>query len=276
MAKLKYKFTHDILFKMLFVQNQDLLKRLVAALLAIPYESIGEFVVTNPEMPPGAIGEKFCRLDINMTVNGQKVDLDIQVENEGDYPERSLYYWAREFSSSLAESGKYIDLPRTIIISIVAFKMFACKEFHSEFHALEVKRHEALSDKFCLHYYELPKAPRSMTKADGLKLWLTLFKAKTEEELKRIEKMEEPIMGQAIGAYRRVTAAKEFKELERLRERARYNEASAIDNAQRKEREKWQGILADKDAAYTAALADRDSENEQLRKLLAEFQNNAK
>jgi len=118
-------------------------------------------------------------------------------------------------------------------------------------------------------------------------LWLTLFKARTEEELKRIEKMEEPIMGQAIGAYRRVTATKEFKELERLRERARYNEASAIDNAERKEREKWQGILADKDAAYTAALADRDAaytaaladrdaENEQLRKLLAEFQNNAK
>ena len=74
-------------------------------------------------------------------------------------------------------------------------------------------------------------------------------------------------MDQAIGAYRRVTAAKEFKELERLRERARYNEASAIDNAERrgaeKEREKWQGVLADKEA-----------ENEQLRKLLAEFQNN--
>jgi len=85
-------------------------------------------------------------------------------------------------------------------------------------------------------------------------------------------------MDQAIGAYRRVTAAKEFKELERLRERARYNEASAIDNAERrgaeKEREKWQGVLADKDAAYTAALADKNAENEQLRKLLAEFQNN--
>jgi hypothetical protein len=74
MTELKYKFTNDILFKLLFVQHQDLLKRLVSELLSISLDSIGEFIVTNPEMPPEVMGEKFCRLDINMTVNGQQVD----------------------------------------------------------------------------------------------------------------------------------------------------------------------------------------------------------
>jgi predicted transposase/invertase (TIGR01784 family) len=65
-------------------------------------EDIGpDFRVTNSEMPPEAMGEKFCHLDINMTVNGQRVDLEVQVEDDGDYPERSLYYWAREYSSAL-------------------------------------------------------------------------------------------------------------------------------------------------------------------------------
>lgn len=92
MKKLEYTFKTDTLFKMLFVQYPELLKELVADLLCIPLESIQEFIIRNPEMPPENLGDKFCRLDINMTVNGQQVDLEIQVSNEGDYPERVMYY----------------------------------------------------------------------------------------------------------------------------------------------------------------------------------------
>ena len=262
MTKLKYKFTNDTLFKILFVQHPDLLKRLVANLLKIPLRSITGFVITNPEVPPEVVGDKFCRLDINMLVDGQRVDLEVQVNDEGDYPERSLYYWAREYSTALGEGEEYINLPRTIIISIVAFEMFDCAEFHSEFQALEVTRHTPLTDKFLMHYFELPKVPKTISKDDELILWLSLFNAKTEEELKRIEALEVPIMSQAIVAYRSVTADEKFKELERLRERARHNEASALGNARRKERAKWQGVVAEKDAALAnkdAALADKDA-----------------
>ena len=75
MSKLQYTFKTDTLFKMLFVKHEDLLKKLVAALLGIPLESIEEFTVRNPEMPPEALGDKFCRLDINMIVNNQRIDL---------------------------------------------------------------------------------------------------------------------------------------------------------------------------------------------------------
>ncbi len=74
MRKLEYTFKTDTLFKMLFVQYPELLKKLVADLLGIPLEGIGQFVIRNPEMPPENLGDKFCRLDINMTVNGQCVD----------------------------------------------------------------------------------------------------------------------------------------------------------------------------------------------------------
>ena len=124
MTKLVYTFKTDTLFKMLFVKHTDLLKQLVSELLAIPLESIGEFHITNPEMPPESLGDKFCRLDINMTVNGQRVDLEIQVKNEGDYSERVLFNWARVYSTALPAGGDYIDLPRTVIISILNFKLF--------------------------------------------------------------------------------------------------------------------------------------------------------
>jgi hypothetical protein len=61
---------------------------------------------------------------------------------------------------------------------------------------------------------------------------------------------------QLLEEYRYVIGGEaERKELERLRERARHNEASALANARRKERSLWQSVVAEKDAA----LAQKDT-----------------
>ena len=204
--------------KMLFVQYPDLLKNLVCELLSIPIETIEKFEISSSEIPPEHYGEKFCRLDINMTVNGQLVNLEIQVRDEGDYPERVLYHWAREYSSSLPAGGDYKDLPRTVIISIINFNQFDCPGFHSEFRPLEVKRHEELSDRMSLHFFELRKVPaKELSVGNKLLLWLSLFKAETEEELETIKALKEPTMEQAINAYQTITVTPEFREAERMR-----------------------------------------------------------
>jgi predicted transposase/invertase (TIGR01784 family) len=210
-----------------------------------------------------------------MTVNGQRVDLEIQVADEGDYPERSLYSWAREYSAALSEGEDYSTLPRTIVISIVAFKLFPCAEFHSEYQPLEVTRHTPLTDKQVLHYFELPKLPEVVSAEDGLKLWLTLFNAETEEDLAKLEALEVSVMKEAIGAYRHVAATDEFKEIERLRSRARHNEASALRHAAEVEREKWQGVLIEKDAMITekdALITEKDALIAELKARLSEGQ----
>lgn len=234
MRRLQYTFKTDTLFKMLFVKNPDLLQQLVAELLGIPFESIEQFDIQNTEMPPEAMGDKFCRLDINMVVNGQLVDLEVQVSNEGDYPERVLYYWAREFSSSLQVSQGYAMLPRTLIISIVDFPLFGCEEFHSFFQPMETTRHTLLSDKMGFHFYELPKLPKNITESNMLLLWLSLFRAETVEELEKIQALEVPVMSKAIKEYYTITASSEFKELERLRAKARHDEAQALYHAEQK------------------------------------------
>ena len=231
MRKLRYTFKTDTLFKMLFVRHQDLLKKLVAALLGIPLDTIEQFTVQNPEMPPEILGDKFCRLDINMLVNSQRVDLEIQVSDEGYYPERVMLYWAREFSTALAAGQSYSMLPRTLIISILDFKLFDCTEFHSFFQLLETTRHTLLSDKMGLHFFELKKLPSEINEKDALLLWLSLFRAETEEELEQIKGMGVPMMDKAISAYYTITASSEFREIERLREKARHDEAQALYHA---------------------------------------------
>ena len=242
MSKLEYTFKTDTLFKILFVQHPDLLKRLVSELLGIRLESIGEFVITNPEMPPDLLGDKFCRLDINMTVDGRQVDLEVQVQNQGNYPERALFNWARLYSAALPEGGAYQKLPRTVVISIIDFNLFACQEFHSEYQALEVTRHSLLTDKMGLHFFELPKVPAGLSKDNKLLLWLSLFKADTPEELEKIKALEVPEMNEAISAYQKITVSPEFRELERARSMARHDEATALYHA----REKGIGIGMEK------------------------------
>ena len=69
-------------------------------------------------------------------------------------------------------------------------------------------------------------------------------------------------MEKTIEAYRHITTTDEFKEKERLRSLARHNEAAALRYATEVEREKWQSVVADKDAALAdkdAALADKDA-----------------
>jgi predicted transposase/invertase (TIGR01784 family) len=98
MTKLEYNFKNDVLFKMMFVRYPALLKRLVVVLLGINGDSIQQFEVINTEIPPEEIGKKRVRLDILMVVDKKNINLEIQVEDEGNYPERSLFYWARVFS----------------------------------------------------------------------------------------------------------------------------------------------------------------------------------
>ena len=234
MAELKYKFTYDVLFKLLFQKYPDLLKRLVAATLGITVESITEFLITNTKIPPEVIGDKFCKLDISMIVNRQRANLEVQVEDEKDYPERTLYHWAQVYSSALKVGQQYSTLPRVIIISIVDFIMFGCEEYRSEFGALELRRHELLSDKLTMLYFEVRKLPKVIDKNNELELMLSLFRARTEEDLKQLEALEVAVVTQAIGAYREVVVSPEFRELERLRFEARSNEASALANAERR------------------------------------------
>lgn len=235
--ELAYRMTRDTLAKMVFTQNADLLRELVAELLGLDAGSIGEFVVTNPDIPPQELEKKFCQLDISMRVGGQLVDLEIQVNDRHDFPQRTLYYWAREYSSALEAGGEYAALPRTVVVSIMDFALFGCAGFHSEFAALEVSRHELLSDRLSLHYFELPKVPELLPRPAGwrpagrderLLLWLWLFRAHTEREMAAIEGSGVAVMERAVQAYRQVVVSPRFREIERMRDKARHDEAQAL------------------------------------------------
>ena len=170
------------------------------------------------------------------------------------------------YSASLPSGYDYSELPRTIIISIIDFELFDCEEVHSEFQVLEVKRHTPLTDKCSLHFFELPRMPDVdlINMGNEKDLWLALFNAETEEELDELTKNGGAVMGEAIKAYRGVTATEEFKSLEWLRAKTRRDESNALSHARKQERqqrdEHWQGIVVNVTAEKDARIAELEAQ----------------
>ena len=256
--KLAYTFKSDLLFKMLFARNQDLLKRLVSVILKINKDDITKFVVKNSEIEPEEIETKFCKIDIRMKVNEELVNLEVQALDRGNYPERTLYYGAKEVSSALPAGKDYITLPKVIIISIIDFILFGGDTVHSEFSLLEVNRHELLTDRLVFHYFELPKL-KNIDAGDELSLWLSLFDAETEQELETLLKLEVDFVKQVIQEYKNITADENYRELERRREMRLHDEASALGHARRERDKHWQGIVSEIVSEKNSVIFEKDN-----------------
>ena len=204
------------------------MKSLVAAALGIPMSSIKDFSILNPEIAPPYVEDKYCRLDISMQVNSQRVTIEVQVQNEGDFRARSLLYWSRAFSSSLKKGQSYSELPEVISLNILGFKLFECSEHESRFAVMEESRHTRLSDHLQMIFYELPKLPKRLTPDDPLGLWLAFFSADSPAQRERISELGGAIMKQANKTFNNVIASEKFQALERMRLDASHRKASLI------------------------------------------------
>ncbi|MDR3295249.1 MAG: Rpn family recombination-promoting nuclease/putative transposase [Clostridiales Family XIII bacterium] len=271
MGKLKHTFKSDILFKLTFVKHPHLLKRLVAAALEIPPGDIREFAVLNSEITPEVLGKKLCRLDMHMKVNGEYIDAEMQVDDEGNFAERLLVYWSKVFSGALDSGEDYAAVPRAVLISFVNFDMFGCGGYRSEFAAMERHRHEILTDKMNIVVFELGKLPEEVDRNNMLELFLRLFRADTEEEMENLKKLEVDEMTEMVDAYREIVDSPDYADLERRRVMARLDYGQALRHAAEVERTKWQGVVADKDAKWQTVVADKDATVAEQAAIIAEL-----
>lgn len=229
----------DIGFKTLFTsaENSNLLKSLLAGLLSMDEKSIRSVQIQNGELLPEEVGMKFGRTDLRLlmyTGNDKIVNIELQIKRQDDFNDRSLFYWSKLFISDLKAGQEYSELTETVCLNILDFRMFDCEEYHSHFQILEKNRHELLSDKFALHFYELPKIPNDNLKdANLMSLWLRLINAESEEDLKMLEKTENKSIQQAVSFIYHMSADEKKKERARWEEKCMHDEASIIGTARR-------------------------------------------
>ena len=220
----------DIIFKKLFAdaKNEDILRAFISDILDIPYDSIKTIDITNPELMPESIDEKFSRMDVKLTVNDKLVNIEIQVNNEGFYEDRATYQWARLFTSDLKRGEDYGLIKQSIAINIINFNMFDCAEYHSSFSIREDTRHERLTDKCAIHFFELKKINKKPNVSDRKELWMQLINAESEEELEMLNETEVPAIKRAVVVIKDMSADEKLRELAWQRETMLHDKATAL------------------------------------------------
>ena len=182
-----------------FKKNTYVLKGLTASLLHLDPESISSIEITNPIILGEAVDNKDFILDIRLMLNDSAIiNLEMQITNQHNWPDRSLSYLCRNFDQ--VYRGENYDTAMPVIhIGILDFSLFPDDhQLYSTFKLLDVKTSQIFNDKFQLRVLYLNQIEQA-TEEDRLyqiDYWAKLFKAKTWEELRMIAS-DNPYMTQA-------------------------------------------------------------------------------
>lgn len=183
------RMTNDYLFHAMFQHDNEALKGLVGALLHLKPQQIKSAVITNPIALGDSIADKAFMLDIRLLLNDNAIiNIEMQVINEKNWPERSLSYLCRTFNN-LNPGDSYLTVKPALHIGLLDFTLFPeSPEFYATYRMMNIKNHAIYSDKLCLSVVDLTHIDLA-SKEDKLyhiDSWASLFKATTWEEIKMI------------------------------------------------------------------------------------------
>ena len=204
---------NDYMFRATLQTSNLALKGLTAALLHMPPEEVVSVEITNPVELGKSIEAKDFILDLRVLLNNETiVNMEMQVLNLGNWPERSLGYLCRSFDS-LNRGQDYLEVRPVIQICFLDFTLFKDDpEFYSTYMFINVKKHTIYSDKLKLSVVDLTKIENA-TEEDrlyGIDRWARLFKATTWEEMKALAEQSD-FLREASEAFYRLSAEEKIR-----------------------------------------------------------------
>ncbi len=223
----------DVVFKKLFVENLDLLREFLSDILDIPLNDIEDIVITNPEMPPENMSGKFSRLDLNLKLKTKLVNVEIQISFDNSFRDRTLFYWAKLYTSELKSGDGYEDLKQAIAINIIDFNMFEGDNYHTEIVTSIKGTNEIFSDKFSIHFFELKKVSKKINPNNRKELWMQFINADSEEDFDMITEANVPTMDKAVNVLLDMSEDTKIREMARHREKMLHDEATLLNSAKR-------------------------------------------
>ena len=226
---------NDYAFKRIFghEDTKDILARFLTVVLAIPIEP-DELTLVHTEFSPEYLADKASTLDVQVRRSAfhEKMNVEMQLADEGNIERRILFYWGRSYTEDLKEGKDYESLPRMISIVIVDFDVFEWKnkaKFHGVFRVMEREEGNFFSDALEIHTLELPKLRRQPLKDDweALECWCLYLNNVGGEIMDRIAE-KEPLIGRAITVEDVFTKNEEEKRFYELREKGHRDFMNAI------------------------------------------------
>ena len=196
-GKIRYRFMNAYLFATVFQKNQKALKDLIAALLRIELKEIVSLEILNPILPGQDIDHKSCIMDILVLLNGNiRVNLEMQVLDEGNWNERGVYYLAENLLD-LKKGEDYKNLKTTVQIGILDFDLWKSGEnpFYQVYELWDTEHDRVFTNKMKLCVLSLRQAEKAeeRERQSGLYDWAKALTAETWEELQELSEKNEKI-----------------------------------------------------------------------------------
>ena len=196
-GKIRYHFMNAYLFATVFQKNQETLKDLIAALLRIELKEIVSLEILNPILPGQDIDHKSCIMDILVLLNGNiRVNLEMQVLDEGNWNERGVYYLAENLLD-LKKGEDYKNLKTTVQIGILDFDLWKSGKnpFYQVYELWDTEHDRVFTNKMKLCVLSLRQAEKAeeRERQSGLYDWAKTLTAETWEELQELSEKNEKI-----------------------------------------------------------------------------------
>lgn len=222
---LPHSLVNDYMFKALLQKNQVVLKHLICSMLHLRPEEVVSVDLRNPIVLGKSLAEDFDSktfvLDVNVLLNNQVlINLEMQVVNYKNWPERSLTYLCRNFDQ-LSRGEDYIHVKPVVHIGFLDFTLFKeSPEFYATYKMMNEKNHQVYTDKFILSVVDLNHIELATREDREWKIdyWASLFKATTWEELKMLAERNQ-VMGDAVNTIYELTADESIREQCKAREK---------------------------------------------------------
>ena len=228
----------DFVFKKIFgsEEHPEILISFLNAVLK-PIKPIVSVNIKNSDLEKDYIEDKFSRLDVKaITSNNEIINIEIQLKNEYNMIQRSLYYWSKLYEEQLTEGDRYDKLCRTVCINILDFRYLKNDRFHNGYRLNEIETNEELTDLEEIHFIEIPKLKkfeRAEEVVDLLEGWVEFLRDPESEVIRKLEMSNKEIREAKDELYRLSRNSKE-RELYYMREKSLKDEISALANAEEK------------------------------------------
>ena len=278
---LPFRMTSDILFKIMMQEDTEVLKAIVCSYLDLDTEDIRDIVISNPISLNDDIQGKEMILDIRAMMNDDTIiNLEMQVINYQDWPERSLSYLCRCFDN-LQKGQGYLQVKGAVHIGFLDYTLFPQNpEFYSTYRLINERTGQLYSSKFRISVVDLTliKLATEDDKKYHRDLWASFFKAKEWGELMELAKQDQNIQ-KAVVTLKKLTEDEKFKlQYEAREDRIRqeldmkyyYETKFAEMDKKHEEDSKYIAEQAKELAEQAKELAEQKKENLEQAKKLAE------
>ncbi|WP_283723996.1 Rpn family recombination-promoting nuclease/putative transposase [Clostridium perfringens] len=230
----------DFVFKKIFgtEKNKPILINFLNAVIK-PTTPIKDVEIKNNDIDKDFIEDKFSRLDVKATTsNKEHINIEIQVKNEYNMIQRTLYYWSKMYSEQIQNRDNYSKLERTVCINILNFKYLKNDKYHNAYRLKEITSNEELTDLQEIHFIELPKFNEignkeyveNVEKMDALEKWLEFLVEPESNTVRQLELSNEEIKLAKSELYRLSMDSKE-REQYNMREKAIHDRIYALENS---------------------------------------------